>query len=234
MTTSSEPVGLVIHAAFRYDVRLWLMARGRESRLREEMVDRARLAPGEAVLDVGCGTGTLAIAAARKVGPSGEVHGIDPSPEMVGRARRKARRAGAAITFEVGVAQALPYPDARFDAVLSTFVLHQLPHEALRDAIREVRRVLRPGGRVLLVDIGGVQGDRRTVHVRRAAQHGSHVFDLDAVVPHLDALGLRPVASGDVAFRLSRFERVRYVLATTADAETSADGEMSADLETSA
>ncbi|HSL34707.1 MAG TPA: methyltransferase domain-containing protein [Candidatus Limnocylindrales bacterium] len=217
MTTTSEPVGLVIHSAFRYDLRLWLMSRGRESRLRNEMVDLASLQPGDAVLDVGCGTGTLAIAAARRVGPTGEVHGIDPSAEMIGRARRKARRAGTAVSLEVATAQSLPHPDARFDAVLSTFVLHQLPHDALPVAFAEMRRVLRPGGRLLLVDIGGPQGDRQTVHVRRAAEHGVHLFDLDGVVPHLGSLGLRPLAAGDLEFRLSRFERVRYVLATTAD-----------------
>lgn len=227
MTTTPEPVtkspvGLVIHSAFRYDLRLWLMSRGRESALRNEQVDLARLAPGESVLDVGCGTGTLAIAAARRVGATGEVHGIDPSPEMIGRARAKARRAGVPLTFDTGMAQSLPFPDARFDAVLSTFVLHQLPTDALHAAFAEMRRVLKPGGRLLLVDIGGEQGDRRTVHVRRAAEHHVHLFDLTKVAPHLGQMGLRELASGEIRFRLSRFERVQYVLAMSAETASTA------------
>jgi ubiquinone/menaquinone biosynthesis C-methylase UbiE len=74
----------------RYDLMLWVASRGRERVFRERQVDLARIAPGEAVLDVGCGTGSLAIAAARRVGERGAVHGVDPSAELLARARKKA------------------------------------------------------------------------------------------------------------------------------------------------
>jgi ubiquinone/menaquinone biosynthesis C-methylase UbiE len=209
-----ERVGLVLHNPIRYDLRLWFMARGREGALRRELVELARLQAGERVLDVGCGTGSLAIAAKRRVGPDGAVHAIDPSPEMIGRARSKARRAKIDIVFEQAIAQTLPFADGSFDAVLSTFVLHQLPGEAIHRAVAEMRRVLRPGGRLLLVDIGGDQGERNTVHVRAAAQHHVHLFDLRDARPLLEHLDLDETASGDVGFRLSRFERVQYLLAT--------------------
>jgi hypothetical protein len=78
-----------------------------------------------------------------------------------------------------------------------------------------MRRVLAPGGRLLLVDIGGPQASD-TVHVKAAAHHGVHLFDLAEVETHLGTMGLRELDAGEVDFRLSRFERVRYLLATTA------------------
>jgi SAM-dependent methyltransferase len=76
---------------------------------------------------VGCGTGTLAIAAKRQVGTMGTVYGVDASPEMIARAGKKASKAGVEIVLKNGLAEALPFPDGHFDAVLSTVMLHHLP-----------------------------------------------------------------------------------------------------------
>src|SRR5215216_4246893 len=145
--------GLVLHGTARfYDLLAWLMTRGREGVFREKVVDLARLQSGESVLDVGCGTGTLAVAAKRRVGPAGAVYGVDASPEMIARASKKARKAGLEVVFRNALVQALPFPDDSFDAVLSTLMLHHLPPSAREQCAREVRRVLKPGGRVLAVD----------------------------------------------------------------------------------
>jgi ubiquinone/menaquinone biosynthesis C-methylase UbiE len=80
------------------------------------MLTLARLAPGESVLDVGCGTGTLVIAAKRQVGATGKAFGIDASPEMIARAERKAIAAGVVVSFNRAAAQALPFPDSEFEA----------------------------------------------------------------------------------------------------------------------
>jgi ubiquinone/menaquinone biosynthesis C-methylase UbiE len=87
--------GLVIHWAARYDLLAWLLTRGRERACCERLIGLAGLEPGDAVLDIGCGTGTLAIAATRHVGPTGTVYGIDASRQMVARATRKAAKAAA-------------------------------------------------------------------------------------------------------------------------------------------
>jgi ubiquinone/menaquinone biosynthesis C-methylase UbiE len=118
------------------------------------MVDLAGLKPGETVLDVGCGTGTLLIAAKRRLGPSGRAIGIDPSPEMIARAQRKAKRLGVDVAFQVGIIESLPFPDAYCDAVLSTLMIHHLPSELRECGAREIARVLKPGGRMLVVDFG--------------------------------------------------------------------------------
>jgi ubiquinone/menaquinone biosynthesis C-methylase UbiE len=149
-----RPGGLVLHAARGYDVLVWLLTLGRERGFRERMLYLARLRPGESILDVGCGTGTLAIAAKRKVGPTGTVFGIDASAEMIARAGHKASKAGVDATFRKEAVQALSFPDARFDVVLSTLMFHHLPKPARRQCVLEIKRVLRPGGRVLIVDFG--------------------------------------------------------------------------------
>ncbi|MFN2399897.1 MAG: methyltransferase domain-containing protein [Gemmatimonadaceae bacterium] len=153
--------GLVIHWAARYDLLIWLVTLGRERKLRESLLRPARLQSGESVLDVGCGTGTLAIAAKRSVGPAGSVHGVDASPAMIARARKKAKKAGAEVIFETGLAESLPFPDARFDVVLSTVMLHHLPRKTRQQGVCEMRRVLKPGGRLLAVDFGGASRNGR-------------------------------------------------------------------------
>src|SRR5262249_55064965 len=97
--------GLVLHWAARYDLLAWLLTHGRERELREAIIGLANLETGNAVLDIGCGTGTLAIAATRHVGSTGAVTGIDASPPMIARAIRKAKKAGAPATFQVAVAE---------------------------------------------------------------------------------------------------------------------------------
>jgi ubiquinone/menaquinone biosynthesis C-methylase UbiE len=129
-----------------YDWMTTVLSLGRERRVRERTLEVASIAAGEAVLDVGCGTGTLALAAKRQVGDDGSVEGIDPSPEMIGRAREKAARHGLEIVFEVAGAEELPFSDERFDAVLCTLVFHHISEESRGKAIDEMRRVVNPAG----------------------------------------------------------------------------------------
>jgi ubiquinone/menaquinone biosynthesis C-methylase UbiE len=207
-----EPIGLVLHNPRRYDLRLRLMARGREGAFRRSLVALAGIGAGESVLDIGCGTGSLAIEASRVVGPRGSVVGIDPSPEMIGRANSKARRLGN-VSFRTAIAQQLPFGDGSFDVALSTFVVHQLPPESLHKVKTEVARVLKIGGRLLLVDIGGDQDSRhRTPHVAAAARHGVPLFNLREIGPTMAGAGFVEHANGAVPFRLSFFERVQYLL----------------------
>jgi ubiquinone/menaquinone biosynthesis C-methylase UbiE len=209
-------VGLVLHHPVRYDLRVWWLTRGRERAFREQLVSLARLQPGERVLDVGCGTGSLALAIRRAVGAAGSVAGIDPSPEMIGRARGKARRAKVSIDFVEAPAQKLPFEAGSFDVVTSTLVLHQLPPDDLHAAVAEMIRVLRPGGRLLLVDIGSEGGHGGTVHARAAQRHGVHLFELREAATRLESFGLTTIASGEVPFKLADFEQIYYVLASRA------------------
>lgn len=143
--------GLFLHSA-SYDFFLWLLSLGREKALRNKVLRLADLAPGESVLDVGCGTGTLAIGVKQRLGPDGAVYAIDASPQMLARARAKAKRRSVSVSFEHAAAEALPFPDTSFDVVFNTIMLHHLPRQARLECLSETRRVLKPGGRFVVVD----------------------------------------------------------------------------------
>lgn len=208
-TKASHPApgtkGRVLHSAAGYDLLAWFFLLGRERAFRQRLVRLARIEPGQSVLDIGCGTGTLAIAAKRQVGPGGTVRGIDASAELIARARRKARKAGVDVPFINGVVEALPFPDGHFDAVLSTLMLHHLPREARQQCAREMRRVLKPGGCVLAVDFGGVDRKSLIGHFHRHGRVGVH-----DIVKLLSEVGLQIVESGAVGV-----QNLNFVLATT-------------------
>lgn len=151
--------GRTIRWARLYDLGTTLLSFGRASALRRKTVELASIAPGERILDVGCGPGRLAILAGTLAGAGGEVCGIDPAPEMIELARRKAARAGVRVRFDVGVIETLLHPDGYFDVVLSSLMLHHLPDELKRRGLSEVRRVLRPAGRFVAVDFGATPGE---------------------------------------------------------------------------
>ena len=104
------------------------------------------------MLDVGCGTGTLALEVARRAGRAGRVVGVDPSTEQIARARSKAARHNVPIDFQIGVIEQLPFPDQTFDVVLSTLMMHHLPAPLKRQGLAEIARVLKPGGRLIIAD----------------------------------------------------------------------------------
>lgn len=191
--TTPRTHGFVLHWAARYDLLAWLLTHGREGELRQRIIDLAGIEGGRSVLDIGCGTGTLAIAASRHVGTSGEVMGIDASPAMITRAIRKATRADSRARFQVAVAESLPFPDRRFDIVLSTLMLHHLPRPTRHQCAKEIKRVLKPHGRVLAVDFGRGQSRGLLAHFHR---HG-HV-KVDDIVALLSEAELAPLRTGPV------------------------------------
>ena len=128
----------------------------RERAFKARLLEHAALQDGESVLDLGCGTGTLALAALDAV-PGAELVGLDADPQILRRARAKAGAAGARIAFDEGFSTDLPYEDDRFDAVLSTLFFHHLEDDDKSRTAKEVHRVLKPGGRLIVGDMGKPQ-----------------------------------------------------------------------------
>ena len=140
--------GHVIHWAPVYD---WVFG-GILRRTHGAVVDLAALSAGERALDVGCGTGSLAVALKASAGPTGSVHGIDASQEMIKVARHNASRAGVDLNFQVGLAEAIPFPNGTFDLVVSQLAIHHLPDDLKQSAFAEMYRVLKSDGRCLIID----------------------------------------------------------------------------------
>ena len=136
-----------------YDSYMRTMTLGTERRLRDMTVGLAQLKPGDQVLEIGCGTGTLTLAAKRQVGPAGQAYGIDLIPKMIKVCRRKAEQAGVDISFQTGGIDAIPFPAGKFDAVLCSFMIFPMSEGVRRRGIQEIRRVLKQGGRLVVVDL---------------------------------------------------------------------------------
>ena len=156
----------------------WFRGQGRK--LRQRTVTLARLQSGEQALDVGCGTGTLAIQVARCVGKAGRVAGVDPGAEQIARARAKAARCDLPIEFQNGVIEQLPFPNQTFDVVFSTLMMHHLPASLKQQGLAEIARVLKPEGRLIIADFTRKQ-DRQGLAARFHAG-GSSMQELVALV----------------------------------------------------
>jgi ubiquinone/menaquinone biosynthesis C-methylase UbiE len=174
---------------------------GRRSRVYRRIVSLSGVRPGDSVLDVGSSGGYLARKLATAAGPAGHVTGVDPSEAAIAYAQRRAPRA---MTFTVGVAQDLGLPDSSFDVVTCTLALHHVPARKRETALREMYRVTKPGGRLLVADFDPSRrplslhpGGRR---MRRASATVGPLEELAATA------GYRVESSGELPL-------LRYILA---------------------
>ena len=176
--------GLILTGGWRYDLHGWFidtcLFRGKGRELRQRTATLARLQPGDQVLDVGCGTGTLALEVQRCVGSAGRVVGIDPGNEQIARACAKAARHHVPIQFQIGVIEQLAFSDQTFDVVLSTLMMHHLPKNLKVQGLAEIARVLKPGGRLIIADFTRKQ--ERSGLATRFHAAGSSLSELAALI----------------------------------------------------
>lgn len=205
--TAPQTAGKVIRWAFWYDMLVGTLLLGKERHIRRLTADLANLQPGDRILDVGCGTGTLTIEARRRVGAAGSARGIDAAPEMVARARRKAAAAGVDVAFQVAAVERLPYPDGQFDVVLSSLMLHHLPPQLRRPAFAEIRRVLKPGGRLLVVDFQQPQRAAGRTLTSMLLGHDMGQYNLSDNLPFLPEVGFVQVEHGQAGHALLSYLR---------------------------
>jgi demethylmenaquinone methyltransferase/2-methoxy-6-polyprenyl-1,4-benzoquinol methylase len=170
--------------ATRYDALNSVMTAGLHHRWRERAAERAELSPGDSALDICCGTGDFTLELAHRVTPGGHVVGCDFSEPMLDLAREKsAERNAAGVRFEWADALQLPYDDERFDAVTNGFGIRNLAD--LDVGLREIARVLKPGGRAVILEI--VQPTRPPLSV-------FYSLWFDRIVPLLGSFSSNPEA----------------------------------------
>lgn len=121
------------------------------NRARQELISQANVEPNQHILDIGCGTGTFVVLLKRKY-PAAQVVGLDPDPKAIGRAQVKIRRARVSVRLDEGFSDQLPYKEASFDRVFSSFMFHHLEGQERENTMREAVRVLKPGGSFHLFD----------------------------------------------------------------------------------
>lgn len=170
--------------------------------LHRELVRQADIHPRQRVLEIGCGTGNLALRAKRSH-PDADVVGVDPDAAALGVARRKSARARLDIHWDAGLAQELTYPDGSFDRVLAAMMLHHLEADLKHAALREAHRVLTDHGSLHVVDFGGRSVPADGVMARRLA-HTSRLRDnySEGILGAVREAGFRGVA--EVTHRVSR------------------------------
>lgn len=176
---------------------------------RAMLLEQAAVRPGHRVLDIGCGTGSLLVQIKRNY-PDVEVVGLDPDPRALARAKRKSRRPALSFQLDQGFADELPYADDTFDRVFSSFMFHHLEDVNRTRTLREVRRVLKPGARLHLMDFveaASVSAGRavtRWIHSGPRLKDNSdeRILSLmrEAGFPEPKRIAGRAVLLGDIAY----------------------------------
>jgi ubiquinone/menaquinone biosynthesis C-methylase UbiE len=136
-----------------YDKYMNKITLGRENALRTMTVTLAQVNPGDCVLEIGCATGTLSLAAKRQAGPTGSVFGIDIIPGMIEVSRNKAAQAKLDVTFQLGNIEDIPFPNEYFDVVMCSFMIFHMSEKVRNKGIKEIYRVIKPQGRLLVLDL---------------------------------------------------------------------------------
>jgi ubiquinone/menaquinone biosynthesis C-methylase UbiE len=153
------------------------------NRVYDTLVAQAEIAAGLRVLEIGCGTGNVTTRV-KRAEPGADVVGTDPDPLALARAQRKARGM-TGIRFERAYAQELPFADGEFDRVLSSMMLHHLDYDMKAGAAAEIHRVLRPGGVLHIVDIGGPVTASDGLMARRMLRSPHAAGNLGDTIPRL-------------------------------------------------
>lgn len=197
-----ETRGDKIRWSSAYDWMAQIISLGREKEFRNKIIDLAELKPGDEVLDVGCGTGTLLMTAEQRLNSVGRFVGIDAAHEMTTKAREKAKKAGLKAVFRPGLIEKIEFAENEFDVAMNSLVMHHLPDEEKEKGVCEMHRVLKPNGRILIVDIEASAGSRMQrltdflVNLHGGPERAKN--SMQALRPLLEEIGFEEIEIGKV------------------------------------
>jgi ubiquinone/menaquinone biosynthesis C-methylase UbiE len=193
-----------------YDSYMRMMTLGRERTLREMTVNLAQVKPGDCVLEVGCGTGTLTLAAKRQAGPSGKVFGIDIIPGMIELSQRKAAQANVDVTFQLGSIDDVPFSANQFDVVMCSFMIFHMSEMVRHKGITEIYRVLKPQGRLLVLDLALPTHPLPRV-IAQVLLGGMLQHDLRELLPLMETSGFSDIEIAQAKFRVLGLSILAFV-----------------------
>jgi ubiquinone/menaquinone biosynthesis C-methylase UbiE len=194
-----------------YDKYMKRITLGREDALRRMTVNLSQVKEGDCVLEVGCATGSLTLAAKRQAGPTGKVFAIDIIPGMIEVSRKKAAQANLDVTFQEASVEAIPFPDQHFDVVICSFMIFHMSEKVRRKGITEIYRVLKPEGKLLVLDLSLPPG-RISRMILRLLLGFMLKHDLKELQPMLESAGYSKVEISRAKYRVFGLPLLSYLL----------------------
>jgi len=196
-----------------YDKYMNKITLGREDALRTMTVILAQVKPGDCVLEIGCATGTLSLAAKRQAGPTGSVFGIDIIPGMIEVSRNKAAQAKLDVTFQLGNIEDIPFPNEYFDVVMCSFMIFHMSEKVRNKGIKEIYRVLKPQGKLLVLDLAlPTQPASRRILKLLLGFMLKH--DLKELQPQMESSGFSQIEIAQAKFRVLGLPLLSFVRGT--------------------
>ena len=200
----------MVHSYDKYMKRITL---GREDALRRMTVNLAQVKTGDSVLEIGCATGTLSLAAKRQAGPTGKVFGIDIIPGMIEVSREKASQAGLDVTFQSGSIEDIPFPAKNFDVVMCSFMIFHMSEKVRNKGIKEIYRVLKPNGRLMVLDLA-LPPDPVSGRILKLLLGFMFKHDLKELQPVMESSGFSQIEISQAKYRVLGLPILSYISAT--------------------
>ena len=196
-----------------YDLYMKRITLGREDALRKMTVNLAQIKQGDSVLEIGCATGSLSLAAKRQVGQEGRVFGIDIIPGMIEVSKEKAAQAKMDVSFQVGNIQDIPFPNEYFDEVMCSFMIFHMSEKVRNNGIKEIFRVLKPNGKLLVLDLA-LPPNKVSRSILKLFLGFMLKHNLEELKPIMESSGFSQTEISQAKYRVMGLPILSYVLGT--------------------
>lgn len=198
---------------YTYDKYMKKITFGREDKLRKTTVELAQIKQGDNVLEIGCATGSLTVAAKQQAGRNSLVAAIDIIPGMIEVSKEKSQKANLDIDFKLGSIDNIPFPDCQFDVVICSFMIFHMSDKVRNKGIEEIYRVLKPGGRLLVLDVVLPQKNFSRILLKLLLGFMLK-HELNELMPKLESTGFAKTEIAQAKFRIFGLPLLSYLRAS--------------------